>query len=351
MRRLFAIVLCLLLVLVCGAKPSAVLSDAGEKAVAVNAGDVAKQLRNGTVDVTGNGVCDVNDALAQLLHVAGSIPDLRELPELLKDSILGEKYLDKFSYTGTVSEDGRYRSASVSYTLKNVKKSKLSYYVADIYIRDINHFRTAFPEDGYMHVQSVKKMAAQNNAVIAINGDFYSAQSPVGVVVRNGVFYSERIASRRDVCALFADGTVKTYAAHEANMDEFYDNGALHVWQFGPALLNEDGTPKSGSKAFNSSLYSTNPRTVLGYYEPGHYCFVTVEGRGMESSNGLNLTALSELMAELGCVQAYNLDGGGSSVMADANGVVNTPTTSRKCSDILFIVDDYSSLPAIGQDD
>ena len=322
-----------------------------DPAVAVTAADVARQLRDGTVDVTGNGVCDETDALAQLMGVTGAIADLSALPSILEDSLLGEKYLEKFSYTGIVSERGYYRSESISYTLTHVEDTKLSYYVADIYLRDIQHFRTGFPQSGYNHIQSVKKMAKYYNAIVAVNGDYYSAQDPVGIVARNGVFYHENTASRRDVCALFSDGTMKVYGAKEVDVDELYDAEALHVWQFGPALLNDDGTAKSGSKSFNSSLYGVNPRTVLGYYEPGHYCFVTVEGRGKEGSKGLNLSQLSELMASLGCAQAYNLDGGGSSVMADAEGVLNTPSSNRSCSDILYIVEDYASVPDAGDED
>lgn len=315
------------------------------------AAEVAEQIRNGYIDVTGNGIADESDALIQLMHITGAIRDIDSIPGLLNNSLLGEKYLDKFSYNGTVSERGYFRSATISYTLSHVKESKLSYYVADIYLRDINHFRTAFPETGYKHTTYVQKMAQYNNAIVAINGDYYSAQDPIGIVVRNGVVYSEHTASRRDVCALFADGSIRVYGAKEVDIDELYDDQALHVWQFGPILLNADGTAKSGSKSFNSSLYGVNPRTVLGYYEPGHYCFVTVEGRGKENSKGLNLSNLSALMERLGCKQAYNLDGGGSSVMADAEGVLNSPSSKRTCSDILFIVDDYTMLPENETDD
>lgn len=351
MKKSFLTVMILPIIALLVILPLTISAEEQQNKPVLTAASVAEQLRNGIDDVTVNGISDETDAVVQLMHIIGAIPDMDDIPALLRNSLLGEKYLEKFSYTGTVSERGYFRSDSVSYTLTHVTGQKLSYYVADIYLRDINHFRTGFPEAGFKRTTYVRKMAEYYNAIVAINGDYYSAQDPMGIVVRNGVFYSEHTASRRDVCALFADGTMRVYGAKEVDVDELYDNQALHVWQFGPILLNEDGAAKSGSKSFNSSLYGKNPRTVLGYYEPGHYCFVTVEGRGKENSKGLDLSELAALMEQLGCTQAYNLDGGGSSVMADAGGELNSPSSKRTCSDVLYIVDDYMSVPDTDGDD
>jgi exopolysaccharide biosynthesis protein len=67
---------------------------------------------------------------------------------------------------------------------------------------------------------------------------------------------------------------------------EEIDRGALlaeiesgKVWQifyFGPMLLDEEG---HAMKKFNSDVNPVNPRSVIGYYEPGHYCFLVVDGR------------------------------------------------------------------------
>ena len=58
-----------------------------------------------------------------------------------------------------------------------------------------------------------------------------------------------------------------------------------------------------------------NPRSAIGYYEPGHYCFVVVDGRQSGYAKGMSIPELAALFEELGCTKAYNLDGGGSAVM------------------------------------
>ena len=69
------------------------------------------------------------------------------------------------------------------------------------------------------------------------------------------------------------------------------------------------------SFASTSRIISANPRTAIGYYEPGHYCFVLVDGRQEGYSRGMLLPELAKVFEELGCQRAYNLDGGGSAVM------------------------------------
>ena len=110
-------------------------------------------------------------------------------------------------------------------------------------------------------------------------------------------------------------------------------------WQFGPYLIDENGEPRSRFPAY--SINATNPRTVFGYYEPGHYCFVVVDGRQGKTSRGITLQDLAKLMKDLGCVQAYNLDGGASSQLFWNGGLFNTPSgdSQRSLPDIIYITE------------
>ena len=87
---------------------------------------------------------------------------------------------------------------------------------------------------------------------------------------------------------------------------------------------------------------ASNPRTAIGQVGPLHYAFVVTDGRTEESA-GLSLMQLADLMRDIGCETAYNLDGGGSSTMVFQGEVVNKPTTNgrtiteREVSDIVYI--------------
>ena len=81
-----------------------------------------------------------------------------------------------------------------------------------------------------------------------------------------------------------------------------------------------------------------NPRTAIGYYEPGHYCFVVVDGRQSGYSAGMRIERFARLFADLGCTAAYNLDGGRSSVMSFNGSFINHPyLNGRNAGDILLI--------------
>ena len=94
-------------------------------------------------------------------------------------------------------------------------------------------------------------------------------------------------------------------------------------------------------ESFNSSVTSVNPRSAVGYYEPGHYCFVVVDGRQKGYSKGMTMSELSQLFFDLGCTVAYNLDGGKSAEMVFMGETVSQPFEGgRSTSDILYIADD-----------
>ena len=72
------------------------------------------------------------------------------------------------------------------------------------------------------------------------------------------------------------------------------------------------------------SIGGRNPRTAIGYTKDNDLVLVAVDGRE-GSSIGLTLVELANLMHSLGCTNAINLDGGGSTVMYVKGQIVNHP--------------------------
>ena len=181
----------------------------------------------------------------------------------------------------------------------------------------------------------VYKIARNVGAVIAINGDYYTNND--GPVLRDGVLYRNEV--KLDILVMYNDGTMKTYTSDEYDKDaiEAMEDNVWQIWTFGPMLL-QDGQPMTDFN-YPKSIGGVNPRTAIGYYEPGHYMFVTVDGRQPGYSDGLSMADLSQLMVDLGCEAAFNLDGGGTSQMAFMGGEINQPSVHRKTREALCIVD------------
>jgi len=132
---------------------------------------------------------------------------------------------------------------------------------------------------------------------------------------------------------LYRDGVMKTFEVGTYDSEEIIAQDPWQSWQFGPALLDENGEPKT---EFNSELKEINPRCAFGYYEPGHYCFVVVDGRNELYSMGATLRELAEIMHTLGCTAAYNMDGGNSAQMEFNGKTVNQNYGGRPIGDIIY---------------
>ena len=214
------------------------------------------------------------------------------------------------------------------------------YYVADIYIASPEQFRaqTVKGELRYFSTQDAMEMDADAHAILAISGDFYSYQDR-GFLMRNGVLYMDD-QTYCDLCVLYEDGTMATYARDEYTVQEVLDRGAVQTWNFGPALLDAEGHVKPYYEVSTTVGYP-NPRSAVGYYEPGHYCFVVAEGR-LDDSYGLTIGELAQIFEDLGCRCAYNLDGGGSALMTFLHGRYSRQSNGadRDLGDLLVITED-----------
>ena len=247
----------------------------------------------------------------------------------------GYKFPDKFTDGEIISTETTYKSKDIDVTVTKVQENGVTYFIQDIYVRKIECFRTAFAKDkqGRGYVEGILSMAKNNQAICAINGDYYGAHPATGGMIRNGFCYD---SGRTDgeVCVLYYDGTMKVHKGNFYNDQVSADNG-YQSWFFGPSLLSDDGRAMT---EFKTTVSGLNPRTAVGYYEPGHYCFVLVDGRQDGYSKGMRMAELSKLFETLGCKVAYNLDGGQTSTMTFMDKVANQPYNGgRSCSDILFI--------------
>ena len=253
-----------------------------------------------------------------------------------EESIFREKFAEFFTEETEIRKDS-YTSPNISIQITPVADSEhgadpFNAYIADIHVASAENLQAGFPT-GHIRAEA-GTIAEDNRAILGVNGDYYLNVNK-GLLVRNGtVLQSEEGTS--DICAVYGDGTMQTYGPDEYSAEEILSRNPWQVWSFGPALLDEDGQPKT---EYNTSkaIYYKNPRTAIGYYEPGHYCLVVIDGR-QAGTNGASIRALASMMSDMGCKAAYNLDGGASSVMVFNGKIMNSPSGGgRKISDIVMV--------------
>ena len=228
-----------------------------------------------------------------------------------------------------------------SITLDEYYEYDTTIYVADITLSSVQYLKTAFADDTYGRniTEKTSAIAAANNAVLAINGDYYGSQES-GYVIRNGVIYRDS-GNSKDILCIYKDGSVSIEYASEKTAQELLEEGVWQAFCFGPALIEDSQIAVTEDEEVGKAKAS-NPRTAIGIIDNNHFVFVVSDGRTSESE-GLSLYELAEFMQSLGVTTAYNLDGGGSSTMYYNGQVINNPTSNgnqiseRSVSDIVYI--------------
>ena len=127
----------------------------------------------------------------------------------------------------------------------------------------------------------------------------------------------------------------------------------------GPILVKGDSIHVSYNEEIfwgsGVGLSNRDPRTAVGYTADGRAILLVTDGRQV-ASQGFSLPEMAQVMIDLGCTEAINLDGGGSSQMAVTNQLINRPsggTYQRPVTSFLAVVpaDSIPGLPVLGSEE
>lgn len=209
--------------------------------------------------------------------------------------------------------------------------------------------------------------AQQDSPIVVVNGTFFSFADNrnLNAVIKNGALTAYNIASvkgkndslysyvtrgalgitksrKADVAWLYTDSS-KPYALA-------FQNGPVHNLKGknadpGWELMLKNGRKRAGGKGrrwkmetaigggpvllhkgkvritnreenmFVSGLNDKHPRTTMGYTADNRLIILMTEGRMPGKAEGMTLLQQATVMQQLGCVEALNLDGGGSSCL------------------------------------
>ncbi len=220
--------------------------------------------------------------------------------------------------------------------------NQVSYWTADIEIADASQLRTSsadgFDSDG---LAPAERMARRVNAVLAINGDYFSYKGRE-IVIRQGVQYLNHLSGRRDVLVIDEDGDFHGFLAPEAGEigTEIDGKRIINAFAFGP-LLVKDGAPREGGYSAAMSDDAKAQRMALAQIGPLKYrviCCGPLNGDS-KGAKGLTLAEFRALIAGMPDVQtAYNLDGGDSTYLLLNGRKVNYVENpfARDVADIIY---------------
>lgn len=160
-----------------------------------------------------------------------------------------------------------------------------------------------------MKKQLTSAISNGKNVIAGVNADFFDMGGTNvmrGLCIKDGVFISG--TGERPWFGITNDGNaVMGTSAEYANYKDklFTAVGGSHI------ILKNGGTDNlSIGTEFSDTRH---PRTAAGVTSDGTVVLIVVDGRQPEISNGASLADLAYIMSTLDCVNAINLDGGGSS--------------------------------------
>lgn len=228
------------------------------------------------------------------------------------------------------------------------KEFNCSYCYAYITISDASQLRTSSLKgfDRVSVVERVEVMARHANAVLAINGDFYSARIGKTYLLRQGVLYYTDVGANTDVLLIdeYGDFHLVTADQDPASMDltQWEGRKIINAFNFGPALvennvkvLNPDHVP------YMSAPEGRGQRMCIAQTGPLQYLVLSCD-----NSAGMTMDELCDCLMMLSdnVIAAYNLDGGNSAQMVYLGKKINRTkddVNTRKVSDIIYFASAY----------
>ncbi len=184
---------------------------------------------------------------------------------------------------------------------------------AEVFISDPSQFRRKIAGDtyGYSAQMYASSLAAEANAVVAMNGDFYKFRSP-GICVYSRVVYRCE-GNYLDTCFVDAKGNlIFSYAGELTSKEDaqrFVDeNDILFSLAFGPVLI-DNGVPKENLNYRIGETMQRYSRSAIGQIGEGHYLIMTI-GHVYPYRECCTLRGAQDIMLLKGCLNAYTLDGG-----------------------------------------
>ena len=173
---------------------------------------------------------------------------------------------------------------------------------------------------------TVSQLARQNDALLAVNGGGFDRsrkeKSADGGLIVDGRLYCDSDETEELIC-LTKEGKLllsHSTAGQLAETEEL--SWALH---FSPFLI-----VNGVSASVSGNAGGQQPRTAIGQRPDGIIILMTIDGRGANGSFGINYAGMISIFEQCGCVNAANLDGGGSTTLYENGALVNQPANRGK---------------------
>ena len=257
--------------------------------------------------------------------------------------------------------DTEYQDPSLHVVIERGRAYDCDYWVTRITLADASQIRTAAPDQfKYGATSKVEYLAKNNNAVLAINGDYWS-YTDYGFFVRQGGVVLNYLYTanhpdekKRDVLMIDEDGDFHVfYTPLRGDLDALISGDRVELdgkqiynaFCFGPVLVDGGEIAPLTAAGEWMAPDDLKQRTCIAQVGPLEYLCITCVKYPMnlQDTGGITLANLARLAQDLGAQVAYNLDGGDSTALIFHGKRVNDEegNNPRDISDIIYFATAY----------
>ncbi|QPC47539.1 phosphodiester glycosidase family protein [Mangrovibacillus cuniculi] len=320
--------------------------DATEKSITINNGSKSYKLYIGSKWIRSNGQLIKEMDTMPVLYNGSSYVPVRAISDLLNYSIEWKQATQQAIITVSSSKkliintypESVFKRPKWRYDAKTISVSGSSKKVNVVSINLLNqdvNIQAAFANGKKGSTASLSTVAAQNNAKVAINANYFDAytsssyKQPYNGVIREGVILNNFAIVDFSVFYITKDGVPGISGGNEFRSGLVASNYKTAV-QAGPRLIkNGNISVNPVAEGFSSPKILSSPgaRSAVGITKSQQVLFVT--------GSGLTIDQLANVMKQLGAYQAMNLDGGASSGLYFQGSLITTP--GRALSTVLTV--------------
>ncbi len=243
--------------------------------------------------------------------------------------------------------DLEYEDPTLKFAITTGQWGGATYWIADITIADASQLRTT-SADGWDSngLTTPDRMAVRMNAVLAVNGDYFSYKGH-DLVIRQGITYLNHLRGNRDILVIDEEGDFHGFLSPDRGDigEEVDGKKIINAFSFGPLLVHEGQIRLGGYGGKEMASDENAQRMVLaqtGHLQYRIICFGPPAGK--QQPKGITLEKLRQFVSEMGDIrEAYNLDGGDSTYLLINGKKLNFPENSnaRPIADIIYFATAY----------
>lgn len=229
-----------------------------------------------------------------------------------------------------------FKSDNVEILIFQLKKEDLRGYMAKIRLKNPKSLEIALSPEEKKNGETTSEAVKRLSGVFGINGGGFATSTkdgtarlvPLGNTMIKGELVGDFIPSYNDLSFAGFTKKGKLVGGIYYKEEELKKSQAWQGVSFVPVLI-KNWQPVEIPKKW---ARQRQPRTVLGQYPNGDLFFIVVDGRQSNWSQGISLEEMQVTLMRLGVMEAFNLDGGGSSSLVFQGKVLNKPSDGKERS-------------------